>query len=317
MSDEISKMSNQAFLDHVDSDDPGMVKTAQDGVNDYTRKKMREEGFLRQILPPIPLSADELDRSVDTDKPIKIVDVEPDNPGSVTVPFATNPVNRYIQAPRYRVMFARIQTPQFAKDKEELATYHMDIRQVISDNAIKDMLAEEDESWIAAVNDVLVGPNKTVPETNSVQWEVYSDKISRKALAESLKVMPKTPSRLEPATALLNNITIKDVLKFERPEAGGDVSQDLFLNGFAQQKIMGVTWAITIKRDIVPTDTIFYFAEPQFLGKFYTREDATMYLDKRAWMIQFFAYECIGAGIGNIGGVCRVDFNDSSLGSAI
>ncbi len=131
---------------------PGMEKQAIDAVNDFTRTKMREDGFYRRIMPPLKIANDELDRQVDTDKPVKVVDKEPDSPAAISIPFGTLPTNVYIRGPRYRVMFDRIVTPRFVKDVDELRTWVMDIRQVFSDNSIKDMLAEEDSKFISAVN---------------------------------------------------------------------------------------------------------------------------------------------------------------------
>lgn len=311
MSENIAKQSNAAFLDRLESDDPAMVKSAADGVNDFTRTKMREDGFLRRILPPIPISDDELDREVHTDKPVKIVDLEIETPGSVSVGFATNPVGRYIRGKKYRVMFNRIMTPEFAKDIEELRTYNHDIRQVVSDNAIKDMLAEEDGKFIAAIDGIIGTKGSTVFETNAIQHKSItgSASITRNGIADSLKVMPELPSNLEAKTGLINHITVKDLIKFDRIAAGGDLAQDMLLNGFSEQKIGGVNWIVTIKRSLVANDSIYYFAEPRFLGKFYLLEDATMHLRKEAFMIQFFAYECLGVSIGNIAGVVKCKFD--------
>lgn len=303
-------MTNSVFLDHLESGDPAMIKTASDAVNDFTRLKMREDGFMRKIMPPVPISNDELDRQVDTDKPVKVVDKEPNSPAALMVPFATTPLSRYIRGPRYRVMFARIQTPRFVKDVTELRTYQMDIRQVISDNAIKDMLAEEDTKFIYAVNSALIGAGQTNPDTGVVQWTGSSLGVTRETLVESIKVLSKTPAHLEPNTGLINNITIKDVMKFHRDEAGGDVSADILIKGFTEKTLFGVTYIVTIKTDIVPTNTVFYFAEPKFLGKNYTLEDATMFMDKRAYMIEFFAYEEIGAAIGNTAAISRFDWSN-------
>lgn len=46
---------------------------AADAVNDFTRRKMRESGFFRKIMPPLQISNEDLDRQVITDKPVKIV----------------------------------------------------------------------------------------------------------------------------------------------------------------------------------------------------------------------------------------------------
>jgi len=304
------EMTNKVFFDHLTSSDPGMVKVAAEAVNDFTRVKMREDGFFRRILPPIGISNDELDRQVDTDKPVKIIDKEPGSPAALSVPFGANPSARYIKGPRYRCMFNRIMTPKFTKDVDELRTYHMDIRQVISDNAIKDMLAEEDGKFISACTNAMGGSvGATVAETGVVQWHETTAQITRESLVESTKTMPNSPSSLEVATALTNHITIKDVLKWHRDEAGGDLAQDMLLKGFTEKVLLGIKWIITIKKDLVPTDNVFYFAEPKFFGKFFILEDATMFMDRRAFMIEFFAYESIGAAIGNVAAVARQTFN--------
>jgi len=53
--------------------DPEYYRNAMiDAINDFTRVKMRENGFYRRIVPPLQINNDELDRAVDTDKPVKI-----------------------------------------------------------------------------------------------------------------------------------------------------------------------------------------------------------------------------------------------------
>jgi len=38
------------------------VQEAADAVNAWTRARMREDGFYRSILPPVPITNEELDR---------------------------------------------------------------------------------------------------------------------------------------------------------------------------------------------------------------------------------------------------------------
>lgn len=302
-----TQLLNETLFEQLDT--PGMEKQAIDAVNDFTRTKMREDGFYRRILPPLQISNDELDRQVDTDKPVKVVDKEPDSPAAISIPFATLPINVYIRGPRYRVMFDRIVTPRFVKDVDELRTWVMDIRQVLSDNAIKDMLAEEDSKFIAACNAVMIGPDVPVPYNgNIVQWETIEGGITRETLLDSFKIMPRGPSHLEVHTVLINNVTIKEIQKFGRDEMGGDFSQDIIRNGWAESNFMGARWIITIKRDLVPDDSIFMFADPKFIGKSYLLEDTTMYIRREAYMLEFFAYETTGGSIGHAGGIARADF---------
>jgi hypothetical protein len=306
-----TKAVNMAFYDKITSDDNGLVKDAQQAVNDFTRTKMREDGFWRKILPPVPITNDELDRQVDTEKNVKVVDKEPDSPAAISIPYATLPMNRYIQGPRYRVMFDRIVTANFTTDVGRLRTWDMDIRQVLSDNSIKDMLAEEDGKAVRALTALLLGANQVIPETGVAQWRTIDGGITRETVNDALKIMPQTTSHLEPSTALVNSVFVKDLQKWGRDEVGGDLSEEIVRNGFAERVMFGVRFIITIKRDLVGDATMYMFAEPKFLGKFFILEDTTMHIEKKAYMLNFFAYEEIGSAIGNIAAVARADFSGS------
>ncbi len=301
------QLLNETLFENLQT--PGMEKTAIDAVNDFTRTKMREDGFYRRILPPLKIGNDELDRQVDTDKPVKVIDKEPDSPAAVSLPFGSLPSNVYIRGARYRVMFDRIVTPRFVKDVDELRTWVMDIRQVLSDNSIKDILAEEDSKFLAAVNRVMLGPDVPVPYNgNVIQWQTIEGGITRETLQDARKIMPKGPSHLEAHTALINNITIKEIEKFGRDEMGGDYSQDVIKNGWAEASFMNLQWIITIKRDLVPDSTMFMFSDPKFMGKSYLLEDTTMYIRREAFMLEFFSYQTMGGSIGHSGGLARADF---------
>jgi len=308
MTREESILANVEFFDKLASRNPVLEKQAEDRINDYTRTKMREDGFGRRLMPPVPLANSELDRSAYTDQPIKIVDREPGSPAAITVGYGTMPQNLYIRGDRYPVTFDRIMTPRFTKDVIELRTWIMDIRQVLSDNSIKDMLAEEDGKLLRAVNTALVGPGMVVPTSGTVQYEQISGGINRDALWDSMKIMPNTPSSLEVHTVLCNNITIKDVCKFTRNEQGGDLAEDIMVNGWSKQKYMGKQWFITIKKGLVATGTMYHFADPKFIGKSYELEPTTMYIRREAFMIEFFSYESLGSAFGWTSGLTRIDF---------
>lgn len=309
---EESRISNETIFEKLGSYDPMMRKQANEQVNEYTRTKVREDGFYRKIIPQLPVTNSQLTRSTTTDKPMIVVDREGDSPAAISIPFATLPMNLYIRGSRYAVMFDRITTPRFTKDVDELRTWIMDLRQVISDNAIKDMLAEEDSKFIRAVNTAIVGPGLIVPTSGTVQHAIMGGGVSRNSLWESLKVMPNTPSSLEVHTCLTNNITIKDIGKFSHNEMGGTLAEDLMRNGWSLQTFLGKQWIITIKKGLVPTGTVYQFADPNFIGKSFSLEDITMYIRREAYMLEFFSYCTQGGTIGNTSGVCRVDFQQAA-----
>lgn len=289
--------------------DKGMEKNAQDAANDFVRTEVRERGILRRVMPPIQLTNEDLTREVDTDQPSKVVDKQPGSPGAVTLAFGDLPTGVYIRGPRFRVTFARISTRRFFKDVNELRTYEMDIRQVISDNSIKDILAEEDSKFLSAVNASLGGvADGASPMTGVVQWETIWGGVERNTVEEALTIMKKAPNPPEPATVLVNHVTIHRILSWDYVAAGGSLSGDFLENGWAERRLHNRDWIVTNKRNLVPDDTMFFFADPRFIGKFYVLEDTTMHLKREAYIISFFNYETVGAGIGNAGGLARADF---------
>lgn len=306
LSQEESKAINAALFEKLSSRDPGMEKEALDAVNDFTRTKMREDGFFRRIMPPIPITNDELDRQVSTDKPVKIVDKEPDSPAAISIPFGTLPINEYILGNRYVVTFSRIATPRFTKDVDELRTWQMDIRQVLSDNAIKDMLAEEDGKFITAVNVAVGSVNSASSISGQVQHKSIAGGITRDTLWDAMKIMPALNANLETHTVLCNSLTIKDVCKLGYDEMGGpDISGEIMKAGWTLQEFMGKRWIITIKKDLVANGNLFHFADPKFIGKHYSLEDTTMYIRREAYMLEFFAYQNTGASLGFTSGLAR------------
>lgn len=300
---------SEAFYEAYLSDDPIMQKTALDAVNDYTRLKVREDGILRRVLPPIQIANTDLDRQYDTTLPAKIVDMEVNSPAAISVPLANFPTQIYINSQRYRVTFHRILSPWFQADVDELRTNVMDIRQVLSDNSIKDMLAEEDGAFFSLVNSVLGGtPNAIQPFSGIAQWVSNPSAISRNSLWDMWSVMPQTDGRLMPAKAVANPITMAEICKFGRDEVGGDMSESLFKNGWTETTFMNIEWLVTIKLNLVPNNTVFLFADPKFMGKFYVLEDTTMFIERRAFFLSYFAYECLGAAIANPYSLVRYDF---------
>ena len=107
---------------------------------------------------------------------------------------------------------------------------------------------------------------------------------------------------------LMNDITAKELLKFERNETGGDLAEEIYRKGLVQDEIFGIKTLYTIKGGLVPDNVIYFFAAPEFLGKCFYLTDWTMYMKKEAYFIEMFSYWLGGMAIGNVAGVCRADF---------
>ena len=307
-----TSMVNARILEHLDRDE---VKKAQDAATDYTRTQIREESFAFKILPPEKATDDMLDRALDERLQI-IWELEPDSPGSKWVPLQTVPDGEYIVGSRYLIPFARVLTPKFEKDIDELRTYRQDLRKILTDNSIKDALAEIDSKFIdtcnAIVNDT-TGAGQPHNKTGKVQLIELTDPLNRSSFAEAKKMLPRGNTngkyRLRNYIALMNDVTAQDWLKLDRNAVGGDLSEEFFRNGLTTDTFLGVKAIFTIKDDLVPDNYVYFFAAPEFLGKCFYLTDWTMYMKKEAYFIEMFSYWLGGFAFGNIAGVALAKFN--------
>ena len=302
------RLLNETLMSQLESRDPHQQKTANDALNTFTRTTVREEGFYRNIIPMLPITPNDLTPQVDTDKPVRLEEREPNSPGSASIPFGTLPDNLYLYGDKYLVHFDRIVTRRFTKDVAELGTYRMDLRQVISDNAIKDIHSHEDQRFMRSVDNILLSPGQTNPTSGVSQYQEISGGITRDSFSDSLAIMPSTPSNLEVKTVLMNQLTVKQLMKWGRDELGGDMSQKIVQDGWTSKRLMGVDLVVTIKKGLVATNKMYHFADPRYIGKSYEFEKTTMYVKREAFMLEFFMYEMLGGTIGWTSGVSAAKF---------
>jgi hypothetical protein len=292
---------NDYFLSLLEN--PATEKRAADSASTFTRTKMREESYSDLIVPPITVTNDDLVRQYDTDLPAMIIDKEVDNPPARSVAFRTQPDNWYIESLRYRVLFDRVLSPKFVKDITELRTNVMDIRQVMADNAVKDMAAEKDTRWQAAFLNVLGTLDSVQPATGVVQYQTINGGMDRDGLVEGKKIMNRTPFLLEPKRALTNFVSWKEFEKWGRDEMGGDLSEKIVIDGMMEAKFLKLDWIVTIKRTLVPDSYVYHFADEKFIGKNFILEEPTLSIKRDSFMLEYFLYLEMGAAIGHAAGI--------------
>lgn len=320
---------NRAIIDSLER---GETKKAADASTGMTRTQLREGSFAFKILKPEQATNDMLVPSLVHDKPMIYWEIEPDSPGAKWVPFQTVPSGEYIWGSRYVIPMARIVTPKYEKDLDELRTYKTDLRKVLTDNSIKDGLSEIDGKFIALCDGIVTdtcdpdnafaadAPGGVAGHPNAftgkVQWMTFNGGLTRENLAEAKKMMLRGSTftgmadkfHLRNNLALMNEITAQELLKMRRDHSGGDLSETMLQDGLTMEKIFGMQILYTIKSGLVPTGTIYFFAAPEFLGKCFYLTDWTMYMKKEAFMVEMFSYWLGGMAIGNVAGVCRADF---------
>jgi hypothetical protein len=286
---------NRSFIEKIEA---GLDKEAAVSATSFVRDVLREEGFTRKIFTPQELSDDQLDKDVDDDKPMKIIEKEPDSK-AMYVSFRGLPESKYFTGKRFAVFFAKIQSEKYTKSIFELKTYDNDIRKIISDNSVRDVQTAEDGKWISTVNAIVLA--------NPAEQDIpLSGGVSKINLAESLKFLAKL--KRPTGCMLMNDVTSKELLKWDSVDIGDAAVTDQYYKGLTVGTIHGIKALFTIKRELVPDDVIYFFSTEDFLGKFFILQDATVYIKHEADMLEFFVYESIGIGVGNTKSVIRVTY---------
>lgn len=285
---------NQSFLDKIDQ---GLTKEAGLAMSAFVRQRLREDGFARKVLPPIPVTAAELDRQL-TEEPTVICEKEPDSIAS-TMSFLGRSNIRYWTTTRYPVTFEKIASADFRKSKFELATYRTDIRTVLQDNSVKDMQEQED---LGFYNNIITN----AALNGNANTYTMSGGFTKANLLAGIKNMLK--NRLPVGCILMTQSMYNDMLAFPATDIGSDAASELFMGRGTLQSPFGYKIITTNKHNILPANRAIVFAPPEYLGQFYTLQDATVFLKVEQDIIEFTSYEALGIGIGNINGAVVLNF---------
>jgi hypothetical protein len=233
---------NRKMIDQLVESDQGEVKFASAAGTSMIRRRIREEGFTRNIIPPVPVTNDDLDRVVQHDRPVIIEDMEPLSKGAKSISFGDTADTEFYYGNKFVCVFNPITTPEWTKDINELRTYRMDLRQVITDNSLKDIQTEEDGQFIAGINGI-VGPVAAAGApgvgAGGVQqnFEIVplaganANLWNRPDYVKVLNILEN--QNLNNGVILMNRKTAKQFLTFDRSEIGGDLAQDLFKEGLS------------------------------------------------------------------------------------
>lgn len=283
---------NQSFLDKVDQ---GMTKEAGVAMSAFVRQKLREDGFTRKILPPKPITAAELDRQL-TEEPTVIVEKEPDSIAA-NMPFLGRSEIRYFKGSRYPVTFQKIASADFRKSKFELATYRTDIHTVLQENSTKDMQATEDQNFYSNV--------LKVATDNSNVYTLSGGFTKQNVLNGVKKLIEK---KLPVGCILMTQSMYTDLLGFPATEVGSPAASELMRGQATLDNFFGYKIITTNKSDILPTNQAIVFAPENYLGQFYTLQDATVFLKVEQDILQFQSYSISGVGLGNVNGAVVLNF---------
>lgn len=311
MDSEIMKM-NREFIDNVTAAHDGPITKAASWGSEFTRRKVREDDFSGQILPYEDVTNDDLNQRLDSEDPSIICEMESDQFGAVSIAPNDSGETKFFWGDKYLLTFHTNATPVWTKNINKLRTYRMDLRQVISDNSLRDLSRRKSINFMAYVDEIigLVDGGRS-PITGQYQSILYPGGLDRSNMINSIRLLPAT--QLPNGVFLTNYMTFTELLKWDRNQMGGEFAQETVLEGtgaFKTAKFAGVKFIVTLMNDIVPNGSIYEFTQPKFLGRAATLEAPTMYVEKKIDMISFHCREMVGFAIGNMNGIRKVTFQD-------
>jgi hypothetical protein len=303
MADVPANVINELFVSKLDQPE-GREKLAAEG-SAFIRTKLREVSFARKIINPVYVTKADLQRSVQHDGLVKIVDIEPDS-AAMSINFRGGADTRYVEGERYEIPFFMITSEDFQKTEEELLAYEMPITDVIERNSVKDIQEIEDNAFISRINSAITTTGKTsaiVTSGANISKTVFT------TLFNLLEAGGGTTDRLKTDVVLMNNQDYNDLLLWEATSVGDQVGLEITVNGYTYATLFGKKLIVTNKADLVAAHTMYAFTAQEFLGNFFILNDTRFWIDKKKNLITWSAYESIGMGIGNIRSVAKVTWS--------
>ena len=277
---------NSNFVKKIED---GRIKEAAAEGSAFIREFVRQESYAREILTPVLLQDDEIDRDENTDEPKKIVEKEPKSVATF-VQFQGAGPRTWFKGPRYSVFFGKTESQHFTKSKFQLMTYQNDIRKMLSDNSVKDMADQEDLKWQETV-DALIGANLAEQNTAAGAFNSTAFKLG----------FQKMVGRRRP----IGKMTMTKGLYYEALDlvatsVGNDVASRHYDDGVEnEEKLWGFPVITTIKSTIHNPKKAYIYSPENYLGNFFLLQDATLYIKQEADTITFWTYAAPGIGIGN------------------
>lgn len=282
--------------------DDGRTKEAEAEGTAFIRQKMRQESCFREIIEPVMLADDEIDRDENTDQPKKIVEKEPDSTATF-VPFHGTGRRTWFRGKRFAVYFGKTESQRFTKSKFELMTYQNDIRKILSDNSVKDMSDQEDKKAIDTVDAIL-----TLNPTQVIGAPAFTSSAFKRGFQGLV-------DRKQPIGKMLMTKSLYyEALDLPATSVGNDVASRHYDLGIeSEEKLWGFPVVTTIKKEIIDGTagdrrSAYIFAPQNYLGCFFLLQDATLYIKQEADIIEFWSYAAPGIGFGNTLSMERVDF---------
>lgn len=283
---------NNLFITRLDTAE-GLEKAASAG-GAFVRERLRELAVNRAVLPPEYVTKADCDRSVNHDTLVKIVDIEPQSQ-AYAVNFKGDTNARYIEGDKYEIPFYKIESEKFSKTEGELLAFNYEVTKVIEKNSVSDIQKVEDSKFFDSAKAIVASTGKTVTTAGPVD---------RQALIAGMKLIDG--DELAVGCIVMNKLDHDDWMGQLATDVGDHLASEVAVNGYKYNTILGHKLIVTIKGDIVPPGTIWFFTEPKYLGNAYILNDTKFFIKKEADLVSWQSWEYFASGFGNIRAIAKL-----------
>jgi hypothetical protein len=252
--DEMTKQAtNEAIRPYIKSGELSKVAAA---IEPYIQVRLYEESFADQLLPVRYVTEKEIIPELDNDSGYVIGKVEQPTAHAVVANFRDRPSERYIKGRRFRIPLGKHKTPVATKNKDELMFYDYDI---LGDAAQKDYNALgllrdwktlsvfRECTQISGKSEDIVDAAKTGP------LQIDSPHINRLETLLNSGTRSGRPSmdQLKTTRVLMNDDTRREFALLQFNRVGGDLAGRLFTEGFMIERVLGIEYMSSIKKNLL------------------------------------------------------------------
>lgn len=289
---------NGLFLEALKA--PGGLEKQAEKTGTFIEDRVRENSFLDEIITPQPISNMQLDRSVNHDLPMKIGYIEPDA-SAVSLNFRGAPEEKWMQGPKYEIVFYKISTEKMKKTEGEIMAYPYPITQVIEKNMVKDMARVKDATFMGYVEDIITYMEGAGGGNSS---ESVAADMSRDVIVVGLNMLDAY--QLNCGKMLMSKRDWNIWNATQATDVGDSVAAEMTRNGYASTTIMGNEVIVSNKRDLVAPGSLYFFAPQKSFGENYVLSETNFQIKKDADLITMEGWQYCGTGIGNLRGCVKV-----------
>ena len=295
---------NELFVQKLGSPE-GIEKVAQEG-SAFVRQKLREVSFARKIVQPQYVTRAELQRSVNHDGLVKIVDIEPDSK-AMTVNFRGNPTTHYVMGERFEIPFFMISSEDFQKTEEELLAYEMPLTEVIERNSVLDIQKVEDTAFKDHIDAAIALEESVKTGSKAITGNFDTDgTVKRNDFKRLFDLLDGDELRCE--LLLMSSVMFNKLLLYPATTVGDAIGSEVHVNGFTYSTLFGRKLVVSNKVGLLGND-IYAFTSQDFFGQFLIMNDTKFWIEKKKNIITWAAYETIGMGIGNTRSVAKLSLS--------